>query len=780
MRERLKAFAKQYDGEIDRLAIANDEQRSIHHPLIFVFLGDLSLEALGEIYAHNTRKWNNSSGVFYFHLYSEKSLSLDQLYSVKLELPETDRKTSRPAIRQRFYADEKKRMEINSVIRQISSRFAERCQIYASFQRLTMAVVTRIDDPMNILLPEITLMMKTVFSKSFKSVHPDFYGLISEKHDGGDIGLSSSLGISFLRELDDCQRRDFRFHALLEMTDDAIKLPVTHENSPLFDLAYLLSDKVEDGTFPVDGMSVNYEIISNLNVLKNQLNTEGQPRADAGYNNSTFKKNISLHAGDGNVYCSAGFARIKRPNQAIALTVLHQLFRNVVEALQGQGNHDRRSALDLFGLDAASIERIMKALFPDRKIIEDMKALMINRDVSWDILKRLTLRETEHELYGEDAACFFNGVIAQTLAGRWESTQVQPFIPELIKNVIIPQVGLYSAFKWTSDSYLIREIRNQIRETAKRLEETRATLDQLYNEKVERQWIGRFVLLNQTYVKRLRNVLLDNIYGQKYEIAYLETRLKLLRMIELKLETVNQELGYKVEELRRMDNVMEDECRESMPGINDYNGRNIPEYYRCVVKNILTDLESRRGPQFYLEDRYLGDVYALLEPGSGKLLNRLIDFCKRYLFTDDLFQQPFEQELLQRANVTVNFEHGQRVLPKEELYRDLVHTLEKNSAIHLEIYNYTFKRRYEETYFFGDRESEFIKFAFSIDVHNRTCHWGCMNVKKTSGIEKLDIMGGFRIEDMMFYRNGKKYYDHYISNGFQFHSADTMINHAQS
>ncbi|MCL6459435.1 MAG: hypothetical protein K6T85_15665, partial [Gorillibacterium sp.] len=110
-----------------------------------------------------------------------------------------------------------------------------------------------------------------------------------------------------------------------------------------------------------------------------------------------------------------------------------------------------------------------------------------------------------------------------------------------------------------------------------------------------------------------------------------------------------------------------------------------------------------------------------------------------------------------------------RVLSKEELYRDLFERLESGATIRLSLFNYTQKHRYEEKYFFGDFESEFIRYAFALDRSNRTYQLGCVHEQKTSGIDKLNIMGGFRMEDVIFGRNARKYYDSYVANGFHFH-----------
>lgn len=47
-----------------------------------------------------------------------------------------------------------------------------------------------------------------------------------------------------------------------------------------------------------------------------------------------------------------------------------------------------------------------------------------------------------------------------------------------------------------------------------------------------------------------------------------------------------------------------------------------------------------------------------------------------------------------------------------------------------------------------------------------------MHEKRSSGVEKLNLMGGFHLEDLMYYRNGKAYYETYVQNGYEFHGVD--------
>jgi hypothetical protein len=151
----------------------------------------------------------------------------------------------------------------------------------------------------------------------------DLYGLLNEKQDDDNFAFSTSLGISFLHELDTYQQDEYTFEGDLQLTEDGFKMPVSHSAAPLFDLVYLLSDKNENGIISSDVEKQNYEIISNLNLLKNRkLITEYHEKMDS-YNHQEFKRNIRGSSNEP-VYASAGFAKVRRPNKPIALHAASQ------------------------------------------------------------------------------------------------------------------------------------------------------------------------------------------------------------------------------------------------------------------------------------------------------------------------------------------------------------------------------------------------------------------------------------------------------------------------
>jgi hypothetical protein len=135
------------------------------------------------------------------------------------------------------------------------------------------------------------------------------------------------------------------------------------------------------------------------------------------------------------------------------------------------------------------------------------------------------------------------------------------------------------------------------------------------------------------------------------------------------------------------------------------------------------------------------------------------------------FEKPFEQELHQRASVSVEYGNN-KILTKEEIYKKLYSILEDNACENIYLMDINIRKNHEEKYFFGDYTSEFIQYAFRLDKDFRTYRLGCVHEKRTSGIEKLNLMGGFNIEDVMYGKNCMKYYKVFIEEGFELHGKD--------
>lgn len=778
MRDLVNRFANNYMLDLERHVYSGDEQRRVSNPVVFLFVGDKSLDALHAIHVLNERKWSNSGGVAYVHAFAHQTAERDNLYSYRLPQPSTDKMTMRRDLHERFYQDEASQYELNRIIRQVSSRIGEHGASFASFQKINIAVVTRVDDVCNVLVPELTLLMKTIFQESFKNVQVDLYALIKEKSDGGEFGYAASLGISFLQELDRYQSPSYRFSADLQVTEDKIKLPVRHADSPLFSLACLLGDKNERGVFASNSMEENYEIISNLNLLKNrQIGPSNElpfSGKNEGYNEAQFIRNISYGTSK-NAFVSAGFAKVTRPSRQIAVTVLAAFFTQFMQRLQKVAPQDKRVTLSLLALDPASLQRKVISILPEESRLEGLNGLMSGR-INFSELKEMTMLQAEEALYRDGCQLFFQSNVVQTAYGRLAQQKVDEQLFELLQRNVIEneQYGFYHAYYWTSDKDSERgiadELHKLVKDTTRQLEMAKAELADAYKQRVEDQPFkkGGLFTSEKERVRSFVRYFFDSIYGKKYEILGLEIQLQLLQAYSGALEEIHGRIGKKVAELGETERLLQSLAAESIAKAADSFGKNISEYYAAVVLDVLQEQEAKRGHRFYFEERYLGSQASLMKCSMSELIARFMDVCANVILPSEPFQLHFEEELLRRANVAGSFEQRE-ILSKDSLFKELYHTLEDNAAIHIEVFHYAQKHRYEETYFFADFSSEFVRYAFDYDKGNRTYKLGCIHEKRSSGIEKMKLMGGFYMDDLMYVRNGKKYYDSYVSNGYQFH-----------
>ncbi len=879
MKELVEQFAHDYDLDLERHMYRGDEQRRINNPVVFLFLGDKSLEALQAIGELNRRKWNNSAGVVYLHLYTGETVERDNLFSFRLPEPPAERQTMRQSMAKLFYQEEQKLYELNRTIRQACSRIAEFGGMFATNQRLNLSVVTQVDDVANVLLPELSLLVQTVCRESFKHVQLDLYALLREKNSGGEFGYSTALGVSFLKELDRYQRDDYHFRANLQVTEDRIKLPVEHAPGPLFTLAYLLSDKDERGLFTRDSMADNYELICNLNLLKNRgqrpaaveearsyagpggyedrsatdtgrddsaswrhkgenarlgdrwlqksesdrqsaslsyksesdrqsdglrykgesdrqnaslsYNSESdRPAVDYDryksfqeqnetYNDVQFMRNITSRTGKP-AFASAGLAKVTRPNATIAATVLACFTGEIMQRLKRYAPIDKREALELLALDAAALHRQVVSLLPEDDRLEEMTGLMSDK-ISFGELRQMTLRQAEEALYRDGSERFFQANFVEVAQRRLESSELQEQLAERLLHSVMEseRFGLYHAYAWTnehdSERGLIAELHKLGKDTARQLDTAKAELAELYQLRAEHLPMkkGGLFTSDKERVKQFVRSFFQHVYGKKYEILGLSIQQQLLLKYERVLTALHGQLNRKVTELAELEQMLNGIAAERIHASSDQFGQNMKEYYQTVVHEIVQDLEAKWGAAFYYEPRFLGNAREFIHSSTRELLQRLLEICRKEVLTYPQFQLTFEEELLQRANVSVRYEQ-RTILSKEELFKELARSLEENAAIHLEVFQYMQKHRYEEKYFFADFASDFVRYAFASERGTRTYKLGCIEEKRSSGIEKLRLMGGFHTDDLMYVHNGQKYYDSYIANGYQFHAASSQ------
>ncbi len=265
--------------------------------------------------------------------------------------------------------------------------------------------------------------------------------------------------------------------------------------------------------------------------------------------------------------------------------------------------------------------------------------------------------------------------------------------------------------------------------------------------------------------------LTETVYGHKLHMLRIQVDLELLRRYELALEKWHAQAKHITVQLANLERELHQTATDSIRQADSYTGQNLFEYYERVTEDVMGELESKRGKSIFFDTRHMGPVSGLLDGGLSALVDRLTQTCRTLILSSQPFNQTFEEELLRRANVAAAYEN-RLVVPKDELFKKLYQTLEEHGGINVRLLDYTHEHRYEEKYFFGDYEGEFLPYAMEVDITSRIYKLGFVHERRSSGVEKLHLMGGFHLEDLMVYRNGKTYYETYTANGFVFHGID--------
>jgi hypothetical protein len=763
MKELLNKFTEDYILKAENSQLGKDERRIINNPIVYLFIGDQSVAALKALYQINQRKWSNHDGIIYLHVYMEETWKAENVYSFQASDSYVSGKRSRPSLFETFYQNEQKLVEYNQLLRQINVRFSEMGMKFNSFQKVNISAITYATDSLNVILPGLTILLEHSLQEVFTMQYLDAFCLIEERAVEEE---TAALGLSFLNELNDLQQHQFSFSKEIRVTKDKIRMTVTH-NGPLFNLVYLLSDKDERGMFPEDSMETNFEIISTINMMKNKRVNENEHfNGNQMYNDVQFTKNIQNEYRIP-AFVTAGFSKVARPNEAIVMNVLYYFIKHLIMVIRDRHKAmEEQKVFEMLELDAPSIERTAQSFFPSSEKIEEMLALMPS-NYKYSDLKNVTLKEAEELLFGQSAKDFFQENVMKPAMENSRQFYAKHYLRELLTKRVEenPKYGVYSAYQWTDEQYVkaLLRFRAEFSHQAEVLEEE---LNQAYSEYGSQQNFSKVILFEKTNTRNFISHILKKIYSQKWNILTVKSKLELVNHYIKVLEDCHVEYKHQIKAIEGLEYSLHQSAIEVISGYNNKINQNIPEYYERAVETILRELTEKRTADFYFEDKNLAGYSLLLKQGS--FATRVLEMCQRLIFESGQLDQSFEQEILARGNVRVAYGDPQ-VLTKEELFSELYQLLEKDSACKIHLLEYAQKHKYEEKYYFGDYQSSFIQYALAIDKDNRPYRLGCIHENRTSGIEKLSLMGGFAIEDLRFYKNNVRYYEKYQENGFEFH-----------
>jgi hypothetical protein len=760
----LKELEKYEKGEINA-----------NNPIVFLFVGDNAIEGLPILKSTINSKWHNSDGVVYFCIGTDKKSCQDEkentyYFNMGFHYEDFTNKEMRKNIYDKFYSDEDLIKNLNNSVQKIKNRVLELGKVYSSAEHVTIAVITRVDDPLNVLLPEFTLLLKYKFAQDYKMIIMDLYNVIKEKA-AEDSAYFQAVAMSYFREIEYFQSIQYEFEKEIEVLSDDIKSKVSHSGKPIFDLVYLLSDKNEGNILLEEGNKQDYEIIAYINILKNRKPTT-QTIKEAGqkYNNAEFMKNVST---PGKVsYVSAGLSKVKKPDSAIASAVLYHYINRVIFVMSHRADIDSERMKQIFGIDDESIKSMLNSVVTNSGRIGDMFSIM-STNLMFNDIKKCTFKDAEDRLYSNVCEEFFNQNCESTAWEVFEQKDFRSRIKERILDQIIrdPKRGMYCAYEWTKEEGILAEIVAAKRSAQKKIEVLKSDIESLYSTIVMTKISSSFFVSKKKSMQDFKCFLFDEIYKRKLELLRQRIFFEYIKIYEDVAEEINQELKLNMDVLKSISNLTKAQADNFCRKADDYIGQNIMEYYAEVVKAIDESIMEKRGEEYYYEDKFFGNFYEALEKGEETFLEKLISVCKKHILNAEFFNMPFEKELLERANVKLEYESKAVILSKEDLFKKLYEILEENAKVNIYLFEFIQKIRHEEKYFFGNKESEFINYAFKVD-ETSIYKLGCVDEKRNTGIDKLNLIGGFHIEDMVYAKNCMKYYNAYVEKEFQFHGID--------
>ncbi|MGV8982500.1 hypothetical protein [Clostridium sp.] len=773
----LKKYADGYCLTTDNTVCREDEQRIASSPVIFVFIGDKSNEALKAVYENVNKKWDNSKGIMFFNVYHKEKFQAENVFNFKAVLDDIDiedKKAFRCDISDNFYKNENGLIALNEEIMKMKNKLLECGMLFNSFERVNISVVSRADDVMNILVAEISLLIRNKFLQHFRIVLADFYALLVEKNQK-DAFFDAALAYSFFKELSYMQKSDFSFEEDIEVFGSDRKLPVINENKPIFDLVYLLSDTNEKGIISSGSMQDNYEIISYINLIKNRnvsidtyYDMENQY-----YDNARFKKNISRD-NDSFTLVTAGLAKIKRPNSTVALMAVNAFYDELINKMKQCSDKNKENLLKVFMLDDESLVFKAIRMLPKGKGVEDMRGLMaINSNISSSKLGKLTLSEAEKMIYGNSCEHFFHENFESIIDDEVVNISLNKEIRDRVKLLVEDEKhGLYGTYSLTNPLEAIQEIRLKCVDIDKNIESINQEIYELYNKRVHAPSMFKSLFSINGILDAIKKDLFKGVYGNKLYILKLKIAQDILRLSEDIIISVHEELQGKINYIESIKKCIEDYANNDIVQQNEYIAQNIREYYTVIIKKIVNKLSENYGEDFYFQEKFLGNINKY-SADKKQLIEKLCDICNKYILCEAEFSKSFEDELNERANVSLDFIDN-NVLSKDELYKRLYSILEENSFVKAYIMNYNVNK-YEEKYFFGDYSSDFIKYAFNVDREGRSYNIGYVHEKRASGIEKLNLMGGFTLGDVIYIKNAARYYDSCLDNGYKLHRNDASL-----
>lgn len=767
MEELFEEFTHKYSNDMDKEAHKSDEQRSVRNPVLFVFLGDKVIEASKKIYLHITKTIDNGDGILFFNIFSEKKFEGNNVFNFNIQYDKEDFKNLRKNIYDKLYCDDEILINLNKEIVKIKNKILEHGEEFSSFEKINIDVVTRADDELNVLVPELTILIKTKLMQHFLITACDLYTLVETKiQDENDEFHRGALAVSFFKEMKIFQSNNFNYEKEIEVFDGNRKLAVKWSKQ-IFELVYVLSDVNKKGIVTKNSLEENYNIISYISFIKNRkINSESYyDIKNKIYDDNIFKRNISDESGELTL-ATAGLAVIKRPNSAVSMAVLSCVYEDMFNTLKDTSEIKETDVLLKLKLDEEAVNKEIENLIPRDKSVEDMMAIMtVSSRVEGG---RVTIKEAERELYDDMCKKFYEANFEKYASNKLSGVNFRKEISEAVEKISKdPTLGVYAAYLCTKDDEIIDTLNERIKEYEISIKKLQSEIDEIYESEIKRPPFFKAVLGKGEVTRNIKNQIFNGVYLRKIEMLKMQLNCTYLKNCMEELSNLNTFFSKLIEKLIVTKEKIDGYTLELIKENDNYIGQNIREYYESIVKEKLSKLKEKFGKRFYFNQEFVGSVYDVIKTGIDEMLYKLQDICLKYILTENEFSMAFEDELSERTNISTAA-YNREISTKDEIFKNLCTILENNSIPKAFIIDYNVTK-YEEKYFFGDYSSDFIKYVYNFDKESKSCEIGYIHERRATGIEKLTLMGGFKIKDLIYYKNSIKYYEEALKEGYKLH-----------
>ena len=755
MQQKTLKRAERYAVSHDYASVEKDDIRA-KSPTLFVVLGSEVKESIGIIKKTMDQKIVNAKGAAYFYIGLNDTLEEERVVSLYLPFEVQDEKTYRSTLSERFLQSSELLCQLGEKVTQIKNMILEQHRLFRSWEQLYISVVCAAGDPVSVLLPDITVLLKQKLSEDFKQVFIDLFAIVDEG-DEVRLALRQAMTMSLFKELDDYQEEAYRYLKPIEILPGNISINMAYEG-PLFELIYVLTDRKENGQKIKQAKQHHYETLCYMGLLKNryQKNTEGLDAKEQ-YNSTLFRHNI-FEKGQ-HRYASCNVAKVKRPGIGIYMAAAYHLYKEYMKTIMSEEGDVVADLLDRSGLSEEKLNRFASSVLKGKERLKDIYTLMSNQ-VSFKEIKNKSFKDAEIMLYHESCEAFFE-VNFRAAA----DTKQSEAIGAKIKAEIRSPYAISELFKEPGQA-TIRNLREQVLFKKAKLE----TLMKEKEQELVGQKIGTpFTLFDKKYLRDVKEYLIDEIYELKYKILFEDIKLKQIDCIKTALEALHEVIEKDIKKLENVGLQLKGFMEEANRFEEEYLVQNVNEYYQKLVASKIEKLKKSYGSQFFSENQFMGDLLSVLEKEPESFFEKLFEIEEKYILSDQtLFNLSFEEELLERANISAQYEN-EKIVAKTDLYEMLYESLEENSKACVYLDTTQVSYRYEEKYFFADRKSEFITYAYERDKVSRNYKLGCVHDEKKSSIEKIQLIGGFKLTDLILTRSAARYYEVYKSEGYRFH-----------